>query len=60
MPIYMVGIRFQSRVQVVRLDFTNYLLQTPPTPTIFEPDLTFDLEGQTGQVGEVSRTLATA
>ena len=56
----MVGIRFQSRVQVVRLDFTNYLLQTPPTPTIFEPDLTFDLEGQTGQVGEVSRTLATA
>ena len=40
MPIYMVGIHFQSHVQVVRLDFTNYLLQTPPTPTIFKPDLT--------------------
>ena len=36
----MVGIHFQSRVWVVQLDFTNYLLQTPLTPTIFEPDLT--------------------
>jgi hypothetical protein len=40
MPIYMVGIYFQSYVQVVQLDFTKHLLQTSPTPSIFKHDLT--------------------